>query len=159
MAEDQRNEEFETPPIEEIPAITRRHVAHLEATTDEAAWTRAGMRHLLLRTVGRKSGREHTVALPYWCDAQGRRIIAASYAGGPKHPAWFHNLSDDTANPKVWIRDRTEAGWVEVEILDGDEYRATWNALIVDRPFFADYQAKCERRIPLIRLPARPEAV
>ena len=106
MAEDQRNTAFETPPIEEIPQITRQHVAYLETTTDDEAWKSAGMRHLILQTIGRKSGKAHKVALPYWCDAAGRRIIVASYAGGKKNPAWYHNLADKTANPKVWIQDR-----------------------------------------------------
>jgi deazaflavin-dependent oxidoreductase (nitroreductase family) len=156
MPDDQRNEPFESPPFEEIPGITRRHVAHLETTTDESAWVRAGMRHLILRTVGRKSGNEHKVALPYWCDADGRRIVVASYAGGPRNPAWFHNLLDREANPNVWIKDRDEEAWVDAEILDGDDYRRVWDALVRDRAYYADYQAKCARRIPLIRLPARP---
>ncbi len=154
MGDDQRSEEFETPAYEEIPAITARHVAHLETTDDEGAWTRAGMRHLLLRTVGRKSGNVHKVALPYWCDADGSRVVAASYAGGPKHPAWFHNLADKTANPKVWIKDRAEEGWVEAQVLEGAEYQRTWDALVEDRPYYIEYQAQTDRQIPLIRLPA-----
>lgn len=156
MSEDQKCEEFETPPIEQIPAITARHVAHLETTDDESAWVRAGMRHLLLRTVGRKSGKQHTVALPYWCDEDGTRIVVASYAGGPKHPSWFHNLADRSANPKVWIKDRDEETFVEADVLDGEDYRATWARLVIDRPYYVQYQGRTERRLPLIRLPARP---
>lgn len=156
MSEDQRCEEFETPPIDQIPSITARHVAYLETTNDESAWVRAGMRHLLLRTKGRKSGKVHTVALPYWCDTDGTRVVAASYAGGPRHPAWFHNLADKNANPTVWIKDRGEESWVEAAVLEDDDYRSTWDRLIVDRPYYVDYQAKTERRIPLIRFPARP---
>ncbi len=155
MSEDQRNEAFETPPIDEIPGITKQHVAYLETTTDEAAWTSAGMRHLVLTTVGRRSGKEHKVALPYWCDGQGRRIVAASYAGGPRNPAWFHNLADKNVNPEVGIQDREEIVRVEAEILNGDDYARTWEALTRDRPYYIDYQARCRRRIPLIRLPAR----
>lgn len=155
MPEDQRAETFKTPPIPEIPGITRRHVAHLETTTDESAWTRAGMRHLVLRTIGRKSGKAHKVALPYWCDTDGNRIIAASFAGNEKNPAWFHNLSDKSANPTVWLKDRQEEADVEALVLEGEDYERTWEALCQDRPFYRAYQAKCERRIPLIRLPAR----
>lgn len=153
MAEDQRNEPFETPPIEKIPGITARHVGHLLTTDDESAWVRAGMRHLLLRTKGRRSGREHTVALPYWRDEDGTRIVVASYSGGPKHPAWFHNLADKSANPKVWIKDREEEVWVEAHVLQGEEYGETWARLVKDRAYYDEYQAKTERRIPLIRLP------
>ncbi len=155
MGEDQRSEGFETPPIAEIPKITRRHVSHLETTDDESAWVRAGMRHLLLRTKGRKSGKVHTVALPYWCDGDGSRVVAASYAGNSIHPAWYHNLVDKSANPKVWIKDRAEECWVDADVLEGVEYRRTWDPLVADRPVYGDYQAKTERQIPLIRLPAR----
>ena len=34
-------------------------------------------------------------------------------------------------------------------------YRRTWKALNADRPFYDDYQSRCTRRIPLIRLPGR----
>jgi len=155
MAEHQKSEDFETPKVEEIPGITARHVGHLLTTKDESAWVRYNMRHLVLKMVGRKSGKEHTIALPYWCDTDGTRIVAASFAGSPKHPAWFHNVADKSANPKVWLKDRDEEAWVEVQILEGDEYERTWNALVKDRPFYRDYQAKTERRIPLLRLPAR----
>lgn len=154
MAEDQRNENFETPAIEEIPEITRQHVAFLETTTDENAWKAAGMRHLVLVTRGRRSGREHKVALPYWCDEDGSRIVAASYAGGPRNPAWFHNLADREANPTVRIRDRDEDVAVEAAILDGEEYRRVWDGMTRDRPYYLAYQEKTERRIPLIRFPA-----
>ena len=155
MSEDQRNTNFETPPIEKIPDITRQHVAYLESTMDDEAWKSAGMRHLILQTIGRKSGKAHKVALPYWCDATGRRIVVASYAGGKKNPAWYHNLADKEANPKVWIQDREERAWVQVELLQGDEYAEAWEALTRERDYYLDYQRKCERQIPLIRLPAR----
>ena len=39
------------------------------------------------------------------------------------------------------------------EILDGDDYTRTWAGLTADRAWYDDYQAKTERRIPLVRLP------
>ena len=44
------------------------------------------------------------------------------------------------------------AYWSVPEILEGEEYDATWAALLVDRPHYADYQTKTERTIPLVRL-------
>ena len=80
-----------------------------------------GRHHLLLRTVGRKSGKEHKVALPTWVDPEGRRVVVASFAGAPGHPSWYLNLSDRTANPEVLCR--VQGGrtfWSEPEILEGD---------------------------------------
>jgi hypothetical protein len=38
-------------------------------------------------------------------------------------------------------------------ILDGDEYEQTWALLNADRAWYDDYQAKTDRRIPLVGLP------
>ncbi|MCA9511327.1 MAG: nitroreductase/quinone reductase family protein [Myxococcota bacterium] len=148
---DQKSEEFETPDRAAIPGITRAHVAEMEASNDDAVWVRAGMAHMLVRTLGRKSGREHKVALPYWLDAQGRPVVVGSYAGAPQHPAWYLNLADRSANPEVFCRFQHEDFWARADVLDGDEYRAVWDALTTDRAYYRDYQKLTERRLPLVR--------
>jgi deazaflavin-dependent oxidoreductase (nitroreductase family) len=153
MTESQRVEQvWETPPLDEIPKLSRAHVEAMEATDDPAVWDQAGMHHVLLRTIGRRSGQEHKVALPTWFDPEGRRVVVASFAGAARHPAWYLNLSDRVANPEV--RCRVEGGeyWSEPEILDGDEYDRVWALLVADRAWYADYQQRTDRRIPLVRL-------
>ena len=152
MREDQRAEVLETPDREDIPEITRQHVAALEASNDEAVWVMSRMRFVVLRTLGRRSGREHKVALPYWKDADGHPIVVASYAGAPHHPAWYHNLADKDANPEVLCQVQGGPFWAEAVILDAEDYEAIWADLAADRPFYQDYQNRCERRIPLVRL-------
>lgn len=153
MAENQKVEQnWETPSHDEIPVISRQHVQAMEQTDLEEVWVQAGMHHVLLRTIGRKSGNEHKVALPFWRDENGHPIVVASYAGAPKHPSWFVNLSDRTANPEVLCRFRDHAYWSTPDILDGEEYEKTWAALVADRAWYADYQARTDRRIPLVRL-------
>ena len=80
------------------------------------------MQHVLLRTIGRRSGNEHKVALPFWRDPDGHRIIVASFAGAPKDPAWFLNLSDQTANPEVLVRVQGGLFWADAQILAGADY-------------------------------------
>jgi deazaflavin-dependent oxidoreductase (nitroreductase family) len=149
---DQRNEPFERPPRETIPAISRGHVEAQETSDDDSVWVAAGMRHVIVRTVGHKSGREHKVTVPYWLDEQGNRIVVASYAGAPQHPAWYLNLADRATNPEVRCTVQGGGFWARADVLDGDEYTATWAALTADRPFYNDYQAETDRRIPLVRL-------
>lgn len=144
---------WETPPIEKIPRISRSHVQAMEASHDDAVWVVAGMHHVVLRTIGRKSGREHKVALPFWRDPAGHRIVVASFAGAPRHPSWFLNLADRAANPEVHCRVQHGAYWSRPEILDGDEHEQIWALLTADRPWYRDYQARTTRRIPLVRLP------
>jgi len=154
----QQNEPFDEPPIEQIPGISRGHVAAMEQTDDDMVWIGAGMHQLLLRTIGRKSGNEHKVALPYWVDDEGHRIVVASFAGAPQHPAWYLNLTDRAKNPEVYVRVQNGSFWAEPQILEGDDYRKVWEALSADRPYYSDYQTRTTRQIPLVRLVERRPA-
>jgi deazaflavin-dependent oxidoreductase (nitroreductase family) len=150
-------QQWETPSLDEIPVISKLHVEALESLDDDAVWVQAGMHHVVLCTVGNKTGREHKVALPVWRDASGVPVVVASYAGAPNHPSWYQNLADRTSNPEVLVRARTGLYWSVPEILDGEDYDRTWLLLTADRAWYNDYQAKTARRIPLVRLPeSRP---
>ena len=154
MVGDQRIEQsWATPSLTEIPVLSQAHVAAMETRDDDAIWVQAGMPHILLRTLGRRSGREHKVALPTWTDPDGHRVVVASFAGAPAHPAWFVNLRDRTANPEVWCRVREGAFWSVPEILAGGERARIWGLLTADRAWYLDYQARTDREIPLVRLP------
>lgn len=146
-------QEWETPSLEEIPVISRGHVQALESTTDDAVWVQAGMHHVVIRTIGRKSGKEHKVALPTWRDPDGVPVVVASYAGAPQHPSWYLNLSDRGANPEVLVRTQSGPYWSVPDILEGAEYDRIWALLTEDRAWYNNYQAKTDRRIPLVRLP------
>ena len=153
MTMDQKADHFETPPYDQIPEITRQHVTFLESTNAEEAWLSAGMRSVIIQTIGRKSGKAHKVVLPYWADRDGHRILAASYAGGPVNPAWFHNLADRTANPTIWVKERSFEGHLRADVLTGEDRDCVWQGLTEDRPWYLDYLAKTKRKfIPLIRL-------
>lgn len=128
------------------------HVAAMDTSDADEVWTGAGMKHLALRTIGRKSGKEHRVALPFWVDPDGHRVVVASYSGAPQSPAWYFNLTHRDANPEVLVREQHESYWADAQVLDGAEYVATWDALTADRPFYKNYQVRTSRRIPLIRL-------
>ncbi len=158
MSESQKViQEWETPSLEEIPVISRGHVQALESSNDDAVWVQAGMHHVVIRTVGRKTGKEHKIAVPIWRDPDGIPVVVASFAGAEKHPSWYVNLADRTANPEVHIRTQTKQYWSVPEILDGEEYERIWALLTEDRAWYNDYQAKTSRRIPLVRLPeSRP---
>jgi deazaflavin-dependent oxidoreductase (nitroreductase family) len=147
----QGNEAFVEPSRDEIPGISRQHVAAMESSDADQVWELAGMWHVLVHTVGRKSGKVHKVALPYWQDADGHRVVVASFSGAPQHPAWYLNLTDRTANPEVLIREQGRLYWADAQILDGDEYRSTWAGLTADRAYYNDYQSRTDRRLPLVR--------
>jgi deazaflavin-dependent oxidoreductase (nitroreductase family) len=149
----QRSADFTTPSRDQIVTISRKHVELMEHSDADDAWIWAGMQHVLLRTIGRRSGAEHKVALPFWRDPDGVRVVVASFAGAPADPAWFTNLADSRANPRVLVRVQGGAYWSRPQILSGQEYATTWDLLVADRPHYADYRAKTDRTIPLVRLP------
>ncbi|MBO0728299.1 MAG: nitroreductase family deazaflavin-dependent oxidoreductase [Acidimicrobiaceae bacterium] len=146
-------QEWETPSLADIPLISRGHVQAMESSDDEAVWVQAGMHHVVLRTVGRKSGNEHKVALPFWRDPDGVRVVVASFAGADRNPSWYVNLADRDANPEVLVRTRHGQYWSVPDVLTGAAYDRLWPLLTADRAWYNDYQAKTSRRIPLVRLP------
>lgn len=148
----QGHEEFVEPSRDEIPKISADHVKAMESTDDDAAWVIAGMHHVVVHTLGRKSAKEHKVALPFWSDPGGHRVVVASFAGAPQHPSWYLNLADKSANPEIRIRVQRGVFWADAQVLDGDEYADTWAGLTTDRPYYDDYQTRTDRRIPLVRL-------
>ena len=155
MAEDQRVEQcWATPSHDDVVALTKQHVEAMEMTGDDVVWVQAGMHHVLLQTKGRRSGKLHKVALPAWRDPDGHRIVVASFAGAPAPPSWFFNLSDRDANPRVHCRVQHGEYWSVPEILaHGAERDRLWELLIADRAWYADYQARTDRTIALVRLP------
>jgi deazaflavin-dependent oxidoreductase (nitroreductase family) len=155
---DQANESFEEPPRDVIPGLSRQHVAAMESSDADEIWVLAGMHHVVLTTIGRKSGKVHKVALPYWRGGDGHRVVVASFSGAPQHPSWFVNLRDRTVNPELHVRVQGATFWAEAEILDGDDYDRTWAGLTADRAYYNDYQTRTERRIPLVRLVERRPA-
>ena len=149
---DQKNEPFDEPPFDDIAGVSRMHVGGMKVTDDDMVWVGAGMKQLMLRTVGRKSGNEHEVALPYWIDEDGERIVVASYAGNVKHPAWYLNLTDADKNGEVWVKTQKAEFWAAPKTLEGEDRARVWSELTADRPFYLNYQSRCDRELPLVKL-------
>ena len=103
---------------------------------------------LLLTTTGRRSGRPHTIPLPYLADGD-KMIVIGSASGAERHPAWVLNL---IANPRVTVQYLADSGLAHAEILAGDERKEMWERINVEAPWYAGYQQRTSREIPLIRL-------
>ncbi len=137
-----------TPPGWLIPWISRSHVAVYKLTRGKVGNQVDGMPCILLRTIGRRSGKAHTVCLSYMADGDSM-IVVGSYGGADQHPAWYHNLR---ANPEVVVRDRNRVFWADAQTLTGDEHEATWQARVASASRYARYQERTDRKIPLVRL-------
>lgn len=128
--------------------FNRQIVAEFRANGGVVGGPFAGGTLLLLHTVGAKSGQSRLSPLAY-LPIEGKVFIVGSYAGGPKDPAWVHNLR---ANPRAHIEIGTDAYDVEARELPDDEREATYPKVVAVAPVFADYQAKTSRPIPLFEL-------
>ncbi|MGN6689125.1 MAG: nitroreductase family deazaflavin-dependent oxidoreductase [Actinomycetales bacterium] len=106
---------------------------------------------LVLRTVGRKSGMVRTTTLAYAHDG-GELIVAASFSGADRHPAWFHNLR---ANPEVEVQIGRRAMTAQARVVEASEpeHRRLWPLLNAGCHGRYDYyQAQTIRPIPLVLL-------
>ncbi|MPZ48845.1 MAG: nitroreductase family deazaflavin-dependent oxidoreductase [Dehalococcoidia bacterium] len=106
---------------------------------------------LLLTTTGAKSGRPHTTPLMYLADGD-RFAVIASKGGAANHPDWYWNL---VANPSVRVEVGGESFETQARVAEPEE-RDRLFALQAERyPFFAGYQKKVKRRIPVVVLQRR----
>ncbi|HEY7627640.1 MAG TPA: nitroreductase family deazaflavin-dependent oxidoreductase [Ilumatobacteraceae bacterium] len=103
---------------------------------------------IVLTTTGRKSGDPRRNALIYSRDGDDY-ILIASYGGRPSHPLWYLNL---TADPAVTIQERDRVTSCRAETVpEGADRDRLWAQMVALYPPYAEYQAKTERRIPVVR--------
>ncbi len=110
-----------------------------------------GVPTLLLTVTGRKTGTKRMTALIYGRDGDDY-IIVASRGGDPNHPEWYLNL---VANPEVEVQVGPEKFTAVARTLDDDDRARVWPAMTAIWPAYDEYQAKTERKIPLVALSRR----
>jgi F420H(2)-dependent quinone reductase len=107
-----------------------------------------GMPVLLLTTTGRKSGLPKTSPLLYLPQGESC-IVIGSYAGEPRHPAWFLNLR---TNPRAEVQVRARRFPVVARITEGEERKRLWSEIIERESSYAEYQQRTTRQIPVVVL-------
>lgn len=110
-----------------------------------------GMPVLMLTTRVRRSDEARTVALQYMA-AGDACVVVASYAGEPRHPAWWLNL---LATPDATIRRGRRIDPVRAREADGSERETLWQRIVAIDPAYDEYQRRIERRIPVVVLEPR----
>ena len=131
--------------------VLKTHADIYERTDGRLGHRLLGVPTILLRTTGRKTGKERTSALVYARDGEDL-LIVASNGGVDRPPAWLLNLE---AKPEVGFqlgRKRTAATARPVFPDDSDYERlmAICNANNKDR--YAEYRTRTDRPIPVVVL-------
>jgi deazaflavin-dependent oxidoreductase (nitroreductase family) len=133
-----------------------RHIAwkldrHLLRLTGGRVGLSAPIPTALLETRGARTGVVRRTAVIYFHDGD-RVTVAASLAGAPHHPAWFHNLR---AHPDVTFGGVPMRATV---VTDPAERERLWALADNVFPPFARYRrdaARSGREIPLVQLASR----
>ena len=98
---------------------------------------------VILHTIGAKSGEVREI--PLVTLVQGEEMyVAASAAGSPKHPDWFHNLR---ANPTITVEYKTETFQATLTELPADQAAAKIADQAVLMPQFATYVTSAAPRL------------
>ena len=106
---------------------------------------------LVLRHYGAKSGTERETPLVF-INTEERYAVAASMAGAPNNPGWYHNL---LANPdtEVIINKRTIP--VRARETSREERAPLWSRFKGLEDRWEKYEARTDRTIPVIALDKR----
>ncbi|WP_084105761.1 nitroreductase family deazaflavin-dependent oxidoreductase [Demequina sp. NBRC 110056] len=124
-----------------------------EFRTHDGNTQQFGDRLVLVHHLGAKSGTERVTPVMTFPGEDGAWLIAASKAGAPDNPAWYHNLK---AHPEVTIEVPREGSVeVRVEELTGDARDAAWAQFTSSSPGFAEYERRTSRTIPVLALHRR----
>jgi deazaflavin-dependent oxidoreductase (nitroreductase family) len=103
---------------------------------------------IILHTIGAKTGREHVIPLNFTQDGD-RFIVVASLGGAPKNPNWYHNL---VAHPDIDIEVAGETRRLRARVTEGAERDEFFGKAVAKHGFYAGFQKKTTRVIPVIAL-------
>ena len=108
---------------------------------------------VLMHHVGARTGTVRVAPVMALPDGDGAWLVAASKAGAPDNPGWFHNL---VAHPDIDIEtpdDGTVA--VHAEVLRGEARDRAWARFTAASDGFREYERRTTRTIPVLRLARR----
>ena len=133
-----------------LKAMNAAHRVMLAVSFGKLGWTAGTMPVLELTTIGRKSGRQHTVLLTSPIQQGPTLVVVASRGGDDQAPAWYLNL---VADPEVEVA--LQGGTpvpMRARVADADERGRLWPQVTARYRNYAEYQRRTERQIPLVML-------
>ena len=126
--------------------LNESHVAAYRETNGERGGVWNGATSVLVTYTGRKSGEKRTIAI-IGKQVGENFIIIASKGGSPTHPLWYLNIQ---ANPNVEIQFMADRWEGVARTAESPEREALWAEACTQWSAFNDYQARTERKIPVV---------
>jgi deazaflavin-dependent oxidoreductase (nitroreductase family) len=125
-------------------------IAEFRANGGDVSSRGFGRNLILVHHLGAKSGTERVAPVMGIHTDADTWLIAASKAGAPENPSWYHNL---LAHPDVLI-ETPDDGTVSVraEELTGPYRDEAWTRFTAKSPGFLTYEQKTMRTIPVLAL-------
>lgn len=105
----------------------------------------------LLTTIGRRTGRAHTVPLLYLRDGE-RLVVIASWGGRDRHPEWYLNL---LSNPAAYVQVRGDRWAVGATTANSAERARWWPEVLEAYDGYSVYESRTDREIPVVFLDPR----
>lgn len=132
---------------------TQRIIDEFRANDGNVTSAPFGRSLVLLHHVGAKSGTRRVTPVMSIRADDDTWLIAASKAGAPDNPGWYHNL---LAHPDITIEVPGDGEVpVHATALTGAARDEAWARFTAHSSGFADYQEKTTRVIPVLTLRRR----
>ena len=136
---------------EYVPSPSKRareQVELYESSGGTSGTTMQGLPVVILTSLGARTGKLRKTPLMR-VEHDGRYAVVASQGGAPTHPVWYHNL---LAHPQVELQDGPVKGEFVAREATGEEKQEWWQRAVDAFSYYAGYQKKTDREIPLFVL-------
>ena len=130
----------------DISLLGDDHVQAYRETNGEIGYLWNGATALLMTMTGRKSGELRTIPIIF-TQVDDKQVIIASKGGSPTHPLWYLNILEDS---QVEIQIKGEVFKATARTAESPEREALWAEAIKNWPNYDVYQARTERKIPVV---------
>jgi deazaflavin-dependent oxidoreductase (nitroreductase family) len=128
--------------------FNRRVIEEFRANEGKVGGMFEGANMVLMTTTGAKSGQPRLNPVVFMPDGD-RIVVIASNGGADTHPSWYHNLK---ANPDLVVEVGTDKYDAIATEIKGEERDSLYARMVAIMPGFGEYQAKTERKIPVLEL-------
>lgn len=133
-----------------LKAMNAAHRALIAVTRGRRGWRFGTTPVLELTTTGRRTGAQRTTMLTSPLQLGDALVVVASRGGDDRHPAWYLNL---VANPDVQVAlEGRPPVPMRARVLTDAERAQHWSTITSTHRYYADYQRRTTRVIPLVVL-------